>query len=439
MLDGFYDGIHIQSGKNTVVSNNLLVNNYPHGIYIAVACNNISIINNTIESCGNGIFLYDRIYECNISENIIRNTSRYYGIDIGLNAENNTISNNYLENNSNEGIFIWKAKNNLISLNHVINNRIGIRFDNASYNVITYNNFIDNKINAFFIESTNIWNHNYWNRPRILPKIIFGLPFPNIDWGPVNNPLDDIPHWDEIFKLEIYPYDGLIEPEKEPVEIKGFHKFIGNPIKELFPIQAFWRYTTLKVKFKPDWATVALPNVELFSHPDGRRNNFSIYVSVSKDAPAYDYGMISLEIKSGSYWKEMIGLPLRYNLDKDIPVMPGFYPLLYIEQPQPLNISIGEEEISILNITNLGNARSEVIHDVNYSNIPDFVSLIVPPPLILNLGDTIHMPYVFSVDSNAVSSDDWYEFPINIEVLSTLEGSTGPVENYNLTFLIKIV
>jgi hypothetical protein len=43
-----------------------------------------------------------------------------------------------------------------------------------------------------------MWNHNYWNRPRILPKIIFGkielkftsIPLINIDWRPAKEPYD---------------------------------------------------------------------------------------------------------------------------------------------------------------------------------------------------------------------------------------------------------
>ncbi len=56
--------------------------------------------------------------------------------------------------------------------------------------------------NAFFIAEglsnyKNIWNENYWNRPRFLPKLIFGrigiyylAPWINVDWHPAQEPYD---------------------------------------------------------------------------------------------------------------------------------------------------------------------------------------------------------------------------------------------------------
>ncbi|MEM0467507.1 MAG: hypothetical protein QXX20_07975 [Candidatus Thermoplasmatota archaeon] len=50
-----------------------------------------------------------------------------------------------------------------------------------------------NKINAFFfLSALNTWSRNYWNRPRILPKPIFGLmmllPWLNFDLRPLLRP-----------------------------------------------------------------------------------------------------------------------------------------------------------------------------------------------------------------------------------------------------------
>jgi hypothetical protein len=47
-------------------------------------------------------------------------------------------------------------------------------------NRIVNNNFVRNAFNAHFDtyyeheNATNYWNGNYWNRPRILPKLIWG-------------------------------------------------------------------------------------------------------------------------------------------------------------------------------------------------------------------------------------------------------------------------
>ena len=76
------------------------------------------------------------------------------------------------------------------------------------YNTIVKNNFLDNERDAFFRNSrfisnfiSNRWNQNYWNRPRIFPKLIFGkirtsstyiphILWINIDWNPAKEPYD---------------------------------------------------------------------------------------------------------------------------------------------------------------------------------------------------------------------------------------------------------
>jgi hypothetical protein len=69
----------------------------------------------------------------------------------------------------------------------------------SSRNTIYKNNFLDNKRHAFFEGNwRNKWKQNYWNRPRILPKLIFGeikigskwLPWFNIDWHPAKKLYD---------------------------------------------------------------------------------------------------------------------------------------------------------------------------------------------------------------------------------------------------------
>jgi hypothetical protein len=56
----------------------------------------------------------------------------------------------------------------------------GIFMDHSYLNKIEHNNFIRNVFNAHFDgyyldeNRTNYWNGNFWNRPRIVPKIIFG-------------------------------------------------------------------------------------------------------------------------------------------------------------------------------------------------------------------------------------------------------------------------
>ena len=64
------------------------------------------------------------------------------------------------------------------------------------------NNFIKNlfreayQIGNKFLHHKNNWSGNYWNRPRVLPKPIFGrigvffmlIPLINFDWFPAKEP-----------------------------------------------------------------------------------------------------------------------------------------------------------------------------------------------------------------------------------------------------------
>ena len=81
---------------------------------------------------------------------------------------------------------------------HLLFQRYKLILANSSYNDITNNNFFKNYStnpfprNVLFYDSNNIWNQNYWNRPRLLPKPIFGKTgsFHKVefDWNPAKKP-----------------------------------------------------------------------------------------------------------------------------------------------------------------------------------------------------------------------------------------------------------
>jgi len=138
-----------------------------------------------------------------ISGFTIRNES--FGINIRSNS--NTITSNTITSNSWYGIDLHYSSGNTITGNTIsLNNKYGIRLFNSVGNTILKNNFIGNKRAAFFYNNVeikwerNTWKQNYWNRPRVLPKLIFGeievieesifMPWFNIDWHPAQEPYD---------------------------------------------------------------------------------------------------------------------------------------------------------------------------------------------------------------------------------------------------------
>jgi parallel beta-helix repeat protein len=115
--------------------------------------------------------------------------------------------------NGNNGILIF-SDYNTITDNTISNNKCGIRLCyqggfitfHSNFNTIIKNNFLDNEQDAFFegdfinqFIGRNIWRQNYWNRPQIFPKFIFGyvwidmnivfrIPWINIDSLPAKEP-----------------------------------------------------------------------------------------------------------------------------------------------------------------------------------------------------------------------------------------------------------
>ncbi len=143
---------------------------------------------------GMGISIYSNY--CTITGNIISDIDSI-GIYLS-NSNSNTITGNSIISHNVYGIELY-GSNNTITGNIISNNLFGIVLSNSVFNTILKNNFLDNEQDASFITSIlNQWKQNYWNEPRILPKLIFGLiiigsiliPWINFDLNPSSEPYD---------------------------------------------------------------------------------------------------------------------------------------------------------------------------------------------------------------------------------------------------------
>jgi parallel beta-helix repeat protein len=162
--------IKLSDSSDMVIHENILSNNY-EGIFLN-NCSNIIVEKNTISY------------------------SYRDGIDIYYSYTNYIFKNKIL-NNGHDGIDIW-GDENVISNNLISDNNCGIRFYHSFKNIINKNNFVDNVKDGTFVGSlSNRWKQNYWDRPRIFPKLIFGklgdnasVYWLNIDWRPALKPYD---------------------------------------------------------------------------------------------------------------------------------------------------------------------------------------------------------------------------------------------------------
>ena len=199
------EGIFLWSYNNTISKNNISLNrNY--GIRILDCKNNI-IMNNIINRngyWGDWIWSGGGLNVGNSSNNTIFGNeiskNCLFGITLLHYSNYNIIKGNKITNhNSLGGIVIqFNSDNNSIEGNAISKNLGGISIADSNKNNILKNNFFNNKPNALFGDCTNVWGKNYWNRPRILPKLIFGMVkinsryrlHINIDWFPAKKPYE---------------------------------------------------------------------------------------------------------------------------------------------------------------------------------------------------------------------------------------------------------
>jgi parallel beta-helix repeat protein len=147
-------GIRHCSSRDAIISHNTLVNNSWQGIALEYSFDNY------------------------ISENTIKQSI----IGISLEASSTTdIASNDVQN-CNYGMYLRQSSNVNIEYNDIAKNKEGMYLVQSDNNSILNNNFKRNERHGNFLNCTNTWDGNFWNRIRFLPYLIIGkqtvtLPF----------------------------------------------------------------------------------------------------------------------------------------------------------------------------------------------------------------------------------------------------------------------
>jgi len=166
----------LYSHFNTI-NGNIINSNRWSGVHLGTCNNNIISGNTIISNINEGFNQYDS-HNNTISGNIV--SKNEIGINIGMYCSNNTISGNIVMFNEYGIHFYESQENNSIKNNSIRWNVYGLGLEYSYLNNIENNNFIRNVFNAYFDSyymdenRSNYWNGNFWNRPRIIPKIIYG-------------------------------------------------------------------------------------------------------------------------------------------------------------------------------------------------------------------------------------------------------------------------
>lgn len=243
-----------EHSRDIIISDNIFQANTCFGIHL-YHCDSCSIIHNIIYTEVEAIMLRDS-QNCRITNNTIISSQGCFGINLD-DSSYNRISNNTIEGGAPNGLGISLIRDsnfNIVSDNDLFNNSRAIYIDSSS-NLSILSNYIDNPVSSLwaplgymgiqitdgyefvihrnyisrfqfgiFLEEvfdisismntfmknivharffnlgiySNTWDQNYWGRPRILPKPIFGLKylytlypgFVVFDWHPAKQPYD---------------------------------------------------------------------------------------------------------------------------------------------------------------------------------------------------------------------------------------------------------
>lgn len=191
-------GIYVTSNYG-MISSNIIENNF-FGIFMFSSDKLYIHKNNITNNLHSGVYLEESPNNY-ISTNFISNHPKN-GVALCNSSNDMTVFNNTILNNKYSGILISNSNNNFINYNTISKNIIGAVVEYSTSNEFLKNNFIKNlfieayQIGSGFFKNRNIWKGNYWNRPRVLPKPIFGrtglnfikIPWFNIDFIPAYKP-----------------------------------------------------------------------------------------------------------------------------------------------------------------------------------------------------------------------------------------------------------
>jgi parallel beta-helix repeat protein len=186
--------------NNCVVENNTVEDTY--GEIITMRSENCTFQNNTVDKIIFGVCLDQKS-----KNNIVRNntvTNSTGGVVVMIESDNNVVYGNNFYNND-LGIGLRQgAHDNTFYRNSIKQNGIGLFLTGEPYdNSIENNTFMKNTLQVQSIGKTkNYYNNNYWNRPKVFPKLIFGwiqggqtipmfaIPYciTGVDWHPLKNP-----------------------------------------------------------------------------------------------------------------------------------------------------------------------------------------------------------------------------------------------------------
>jgi len=421
-----YDGIFLDRSSNNVITDNTVSNN-GNGIYLSYSSNNV-ITDNTMNS--NGIFIDGcELQDWNthtIENNTVNGKTIYYfknriggkvpedagqvilanctqmkienlsitdtdaGIVLGLSSEN-TVKNNTVSSNNQDGIYLWDSSNNIVYLN----------------------NFIDNSDDVYRGSA------NIWNSPSKINYTYNGSQYTNYLGNYWSDYTGSDADGDGIGDTA-YSIDG--DKDYYPL-MERFENYIGvTPAPNQPPIANFTYYPEKPVVNQPvtfdasssydpdgnitnyEWdfgdGNVTNTTEETINHSYSEAGNYEVTLTVTDDDGATN------------------------STTKEITVQPGATIAIADAAAQPSGTTA--TQITITNMTNFGAATVTISYDSNVIQINSVTAGDVGTPTA-NINNTAGTTTIAAYVSTTTGPDSPITFA-NIELLAVgSNGETSPL------------
>jgi len=146
--NGHGDGYGV-GGDNIIISNSISKDDNDYGVICSAQGENLKVIDNTIEGCGDGGIFITAEANCIIRGNHIEDTGTY---GIWLNSDDAIVSDNSIFNTDQHGIFCDGVSNSIVSNNwiHTVTDggndgiQLGTSWSSGTHNVSVIGNYIEN-------------------------------------------------------------------------------------------------------------------------------------------------------------------------------------------------------------------------------------------------------------------------------------------------------
>ena len=195
-ISGNGEGVYVVGSSASLIMNNT-VSNRGLGVHVE-STYSLFVSGNKIVSNSQGVYMFNSS-KVTFNANTI-GWNRWYGLWL-KDSSDNIVSGNTISNNVDVGLFLESSFDTTVRNNTFWDNDNGVYLKDSAGNHIQNNNLRNYKMNACFVAHSlihrrNIWEQNYWERPRMLPYPILGciklekitISWFNLDWTPLAQP-----------------------------------------------------------------------------------------------------------------------------------------------------------------------------------------------------------------------------------------------------------